>query len=68
MSYIIIGNITALMASLAMLYSGFVEEKKKILYVQTIQIMLFVLSNIVLGGITGAIVNVIFCVRNVLCY
>jgi len=56
------------MASLAMLYSGFVEEKKKILYVQTIQIMLFVLSNIVLGGKTGAIINVISCVRNVLCY
>ena len=56
------------MASLAMLYSGFVEEKKKILYVQMIQIMLFVLSNIVLGGITGAIINVIFCVINILCY
>lgn len=26
------------------------------------------LSNIVLGGITGAIINAISCVRNILCY
>ena len=35
---------------------------------QTIQIGLSVLSNIILGGITGAIINVISCVRNILCY
>ena len=65
---IIIGNIIALIASIIMVYSGYLKEKKKILYVQTIQIGLSVLSNIVLGGITGAIINVISCVRNILCY
>lgn len=29
---------------------------------------LFVLSNIVLGGITGAIINALSCIRNILCY
>lgn len=65
---IIIGNIIALIASIIMVYSGYLKEKKKILYIQTIQIGLSVLSNIVLGGITGAIINAISCVRNILCY
>lgn len=68
MSYIIIGNIIALIASILMVYTGFIKKKKKILYVQTIQIGLFVLSNMVLGGITGAITNVLSFVRNILCY
>ena len=65
---IIIGNIIALIASIIMVYSGYLKQKKKILYAQTIQIGLSVLSNIVLGGITGAIINAISCVRNILCY
>ena len=68
MSYIIIGNIIALIASILMVYSGFIKQKKKIIYIQTIQIGLFVLSNIVLGGITGAITNVLCLIRNILCY
>ena len=68
MSYIIIGNIIALVASLVMVYSGILRQKKKILYAQTIQIVLFVLSNFLLGGITGAIINIFSCIRNVLCY
>ena len=68
MSYIIIGNIIALVASILMVYSGTIKNKKKIIYVQTIQIGLFVLSNIVLGGITGAVINTLSLVRNILCY
>lgn len=65
---IIIGNIIALIASIMMVYSGYIKKKEKILYIQTIQIVLLVVSNIVLGGITGAIINAISCVRNILCY
>lgn len=65
---IIIGNIVALIASIIMVYSGYLKKKNKILYTQTIQIGLSVLSNIILGGITGAIINAISCVRNILCY
>ena len=66
--YIIIGNIIALIASIIMVYSGFLKQKKTILFTQTIQISLSVLSNIVLGGITGAIINALSCIRNILCY
>ena len=65
---IIIGNVLGLMASLAMVYSGIVKEKKKILYVQSIQILLFALCDFVLGGIVGAIINLINLIRNILCY
>lgn len=68
MIQIVIGNIIALIASLLMVYSGIIKQKKKILYVQTVQIGLSVASNIVLGGIVGAIINALSCVRNVLCY
>ena len=66
--FIIIGNIIALIASLLMVYSGFLKEKRKILFVQTVQIGLSVISNIVLGGITGAIINAISMIRNIICY
>ncbi len=65
---IIIGNVIALIASVMMVYSGFLKQKKKILYIQTAQIILSVFSNIVLGGISGAIINALSCVRNILCY
>ena len=68
MSYIVVGNIIALVASLVMVYSGILKQKKKILYAQTIQISLFVLSNFILGGITGAIINIFSFIRNILCY
>ena len=68
MHYFIIGNIIALIASLVMVYSGTLKQKKKILYFQTVQIGLSVISNLVLGGISGAIINVIGLIRNILCY
>lgn len=68
MTYIIIGNIIALIASIIMVYSGFLKQKKLILYTQSIQISLSVLSNIFLCGITSAIINTLCCIRNILCY
>ena len=65
---LIIGNIIALIASLIMVYSGILKNKKKILYFQTIQIGLSVVSNIILQGISGAIINAINLIRNILCY
>lgn len=65
---LICGNIVALIASMLMVYSGSVNNRKKIIYIQTVQILAFTLSNLILGGFTGAIVNLISLVRNVLCY
>ena len=65
---LLIGNAIALVASLLMVYTGIIKEKKKVLYVQSIQIGLSVISNLVLNGITGAIINAISFFRNILCY
>ena len=56
---IIIGNIVALVASCIMVYSGYLKKKDKILLVEIIHNFLFALSNFILGGITGSIVNLI---------
>jgi hypothetical protein len=50
MIVLIMGNVIALLASLLMVYSGTLKQRNKILYFQTIQIALSVISNIVLGG------------------
>lgn len=68
MIYIIIGNIIAFIACSIMVYSGYLKQKNKILYAQTTELILAVISNIFLGGITGAIVNALGCIRNILCY
>ena len=65
---VLLGNIVALMASLVMMYSGYVKIKKKILLWQIANIILFIISNAILGGITGVIINVISLVSNILCY
>ncbi len=65
---LIIGNVIALISSIIMVSCGLIKKKKHIIYWQTIQMILFVISNLVLGGITGAIINAIGCFRNILCY
>ena len=51
-----------------MVYFGILKQKKKILYFQTVQIGMSVISNIFLGGITGTIINALSMIRNILCY
>ena len=65
---LVLGNIVALAGSLLMVYSGILKKKKHILYVQSIQIFLFIISNLLLNGISGAIINAISFIRNILCY
>lgn len=68
MVQIIIGNVIALIASIFMVLAGLQKDKKRILFIQVIQIALSVISNLVLGGYTGAIINTICCIRDILCY
>lgn len=68
MIQLVCGNIVALIASILMVYSGSIKDNKKIIYIQTIQISLLTASTLILGGYTGAIVNLISIVRNILCY
>lgn len=68
MTNLIIGNFIALLCSLSMVYCGLIKEKKKIIYIQTIEKLFSILSNLILGGITGAIMNAVGYIRNFLCY
>ena len=65
---IVIGNIIALIASLLMVYTGVLKNKKRIICLQTIQIGFFVISNLFLKGFSGAIVNAVSMFRNILSY
>lgn len=51
-----------------MIITGILKSKKNIILVQTIQIILFIISNLILGGIPGAIINAFGCIRNILYY
>jgi len=68
MIQLVCGNIVALIASILMVYSGIIKNRKKIIYIQTLQILAFAISDLILGGYTGTIVNLISLVRNYLCY
>ena len=65
---IVIANIIALVASIIMVSTGVFKSKKVILNMQNVQMGLLCLSNALLGGISGAIMNGLGTVRNLLCY
>lgn len=65
---LIIGNTITFIASIFMVCTGIIKEKLKLIYAQTVMIILFIISNIILGGITGAITNFINLIRNILYY
>lgn len=68
MNIIIIGNIVAFIAASLSLIVGIIKNREKIICIQTIQFLLFSISNFILGGFTGAISNLIGILRNILCY
>ena len=65
---VIIANIIDLVAALIQVGSGSIKQKSKILVVQIIQLLMQAISMLLLGGVTGAISNVLSCFRNYLCY
>lgn len=65
---LIIGNVIALIASILIIIVSYAKNKKQILILQTTQVALLAISNFILGGIPGAIINAITVVRNILCY
>lgn len=68
MNLLIIGNIVALIAASIQFIVGIIKDRKKIIYVQTIQFFAFAISTFILGGISGAIANIIGAIRNILSY
>jgi len=68
MNTLILGNIIALIAASLSVVIGIIKSKKKILFTQTIQYIAYAIADFILGGITGAITNLISIARNILCY
>lgn len=65
---LIVANTVSLFACILLVLSGFLKKKNNILIVQTVQIMLFIISNLLLDGFAGAIANIFGIIRNILCY
>ena len=63
----LIANIIDFLASMLMVASGSIKKKAQILAVQIIQLLMQSVSMLLLGGITGAVNNVLSCLRNYLC-
>lgn len=68
MDRLLIGNMFALGASLILACSGLVRNKQKIIFMHCIQKLLGIVSNVILGGITGALMNLTSLIRNIFCY
>ena len=68
MNNINIGNAISIKAAIIMVYTGTLKNKKKIILIQSFQIFLLTISNFVLGGMSGAIVNISCVIRNILEY
>ena len=65
---ILIANIIDFLAALIQVGSGSIKKKGKILVVQILQMLMQATSMLLLGGVTGAVSNVLSCYRNYLCY
>ena len=61
-------NIIDLIAAFIQVGSGSIKQKTRILIAQIIQLLMQAVSMLLLGGVTGAISNVLSCFRNYLCY
>lgn len=64
MSIVIIANIISFWGCGLMVYVGLIKEKRRILSVQCIQFVLQGASNLMLGGVSGFIANVVSILRN----
>ncbi len=65
---VIIANVIDFVAAMVQVGSGAIKKKTKILIVQIIQLLMQAVSMLLLGGVTGAVSNVLSCFRNYLCY
>ena len=66
MNEVLIANIIALIGSIFMVAASYSKINKRSVIYQSIQIFAFIISNIILGGITGIIINSLSLLRNLL--
>ena len=67
MNIIVIGNIVAFIGAILMVLVGFIKTKRNILIAQNIQFLIMGLGNLILGGVSGFIVNIVGILRNISC-
>lgn len=64
MSLLLIGNGFSLIGCAIMVAIGFLKKKKQILLAQSVQCLFMGVGNLVLGGISGFICNIVTILRN----
>lgn len=64
----IAANIIDFFAALIQVGTGAVKKKSRILILQIVQLLMQGVAMLLLGGVTGAVSNVLSCVRNYICY
>lgn len=67
MNHIIIGNAIFFVGSLIMVAIGLIRSKQKILIAQCVQFTIMGVGQLILGGITGTITNIVSILRNIIC-
>ena len=67
MKIILIGNIITFIGALVMIGIGFIKSKKNIILAQCAQFAIMGIGNLVLGGVTGFITNIVSIIRNLFC-
>ena len=65
MSTVVLANIVSFVGCILMVSIGFIKNREKILIVQCIQLLIMGISNLILGGITAFVANMLSVVRNV---
>ncbi len=68
MNNLLIGNIIMFVASVIMVISGAIKNKKQTVVLQTTQLSIMTIGTVFLGSIPGTIINIFSCVRNLLSY
>ena len=65
---IILGNVISLVGAAIAVIIGLTKDRKKMVLFQSFQAGVMAVSNFVLGGISGVIINITTFVRNIICY
>ena len=68
MNIVIIANIISFIGSLLMVSMGLIKRKKNVLIVQCFQCGLMGIGNLMLGGVSGFLVDMITIVRNLISF
>ena len=64
MNPLLIGNAISMIGCLIMVLIGFLKKKNHILIAQCVQCLFMGVGNLVLGGVSGFIANVVSILRN----